>query len=68
MLLSGIIYLHPISDVRWSHSSMQSLKMFRKMCGDDKLENAVLATTKWEDTPKEIALRREEELINTRGF
>lgn len=68
MLLSGIIYLHSISDTRMTHSSLQNLRMFRKLCGDDNLKNVILATTKWGVTPIEDALRRERELTSEGGF
>lgn len=68
MLLSGIIYLHSISDTRMTHSSLQNLRMFRKLCGDDNLKNVILATTKWGVTPLEDAFRRERELTSEGGF
>ncbi|CAL8578088.1 hypothetical protein XPA_003889 [Xanthoria parietina] len=36
-----------------THSSIQNLRMFRKLCGDHNLKNVVLATTKWGVTPLE---------------
>lgn len=66
--LSGIIYLHPISDVRMTGSSLQNIRMFRKLCGDDNLENVILATTKWGITPESDALSRERELCSDDGF
>ncbi|KAL8838636.1 MAG: hypothetical protein Q9170_002044 [Blastenia crenularia] len=68
MLLSGIIYLHSISDTRMTHSSLQNLRMFRKLCGDDNLKNVMLATTKWSITPLNDALNRERELTSEDGF
>ena len=66
--LSGIIYLHSISDARMTRSSLQNLRMFRKLCGDDNLQNVILATTKWGITPKSDALPREEELCSNNEF
>lgn len=68
MRLSGIIYLHAISDTRMTHSSLQNLRMFRKLCGDHNLKNVILATTKWSVTPLEDALRREKDLTSETGF
>ena len=68
MLLSGIIYLHSISDARMTNSSLQNLRMFRKLCGDDNLKNVVLVTTKWGITPEEDAHRRERDLTSETGF
>ena len=36
--LSGIIYLHPISDSRMTHQNLQNLRMFRKLTGDENLD------------------------------
>ena len=68
LLLSGIIYLHSISDARMTNSSLQNLRMFRRLCGDDNLENVILATTKWGVTPVEDAIRREKDLTSEGGF
>jgi len=68
MLLSGIIYLHPLTDARMTGSSIRNLDMFRKLCGDDKLGNVILATTKWDDTPLADATRRQAELESPSGF
>lgn len=51
-----------------TRSSLQNLRMFRKLCGDDNLKNVILATTKWGITPEEDALRREHDLISEGGF
>ncbi|KAL8837556.1 MAG: hypothetical protein Q9176_005612 [Flavoplaca citrina] len=68
MFLSGIIYLHAISDTRMTHSSLQNLRMFRKLVGDHNLKNVILATTKWSVTPLEDGLRREKDLTSEEGF
>ncbi|KFZ02161.1 hypothetical protein V500_00399 [Pseudogymnoascus sp. VKM F-4518 (FW-2643)] len=48
-LLSGIIYLHNINDVRMEGPSLKNLRMMRKLCGANSLKNVVLATTMWEN-------------------
>ena len=45
--LTGIIYLHRISDNRMSGPAFKNLEMFRLLCGDRALPNVVLATTRW---------------------
>ena len=67
-LLSGIIYLYAISDPRMTRSSIQNLRMFRKLCGDDNWENVILATTRWGITPAADAHRRERELSSKNGY
>ena len=66
--LSGIVYLHSIADARMTGSSLQNLRMFRKLCGDENLGNVILATTKWGITPKDDALVRERDLCSDQGF
>lgn len=60
--LSGIIYLQSIVDTRMLGSTMRNLKMFRKLCGDQPLQNVVLATTFWDKEERSRAEEREEQL------
>jgi len=61
-LLSGIIYLHRITDIRMEGPSLKNLRMMEKLCGANSLRNVVLATTMWEKVTDEEGLRREAEL------
>ncbi|OCH84041.1 hypothetical protein OBBRIDRAFT_808536 [Obba rivulosa] len=60
--LSGIIYMHRISDVRMTGVSRRNFSMFRKLCGDKTLGNVVIVTSWWQKTDRATAERREEEL------
>lgn len=62
LLLSGIIYLHRVTDVRMEGPSLKNLRMMKKLCGEGSLANVVLATTMWENVSGEEGTRREEEL------
>ena len=62
--LTGIIYLHRITDVRIGGSGMKNLRMFRKLCGEQGLGSVVLATTMWSLCPAADARRREDQLVN----
>lgn len=62
MKLSGIIYLHPISDNRVTHHTTKNLEMFRKLTGEKNLKNVTLATTMWDKVTEQEGLKREEEL------
>lgn len=64
-LLSGIIYLHRIMDIRMEGPSLKNLRMMQQLCGSDSLRNVVLATTMWEKVTNEEGLRREAELEQT---
>lgn len=60
--LTGIIYLHPISDRRVTQHSIKNLEMFKKLCGENNLQNVVLATTFWDRVGDVEGGRREVEL------
>ena len=65
-LLSGIIYLHRITDVRMDGSSVKYVKMFQKLCGPDALQNVLLATTQWSNVNQAQGESRERELRDGR--
>ncbi|KAI2628139.1 P-loop containing nucleoside triphosphate hydrolase protein [Xylaria nigripes] len=60
--LSGIIYLHPISDMRMTHHATKNLQMFRKLTGEENLKNVVLATSMWDKVTPEEGQTREQQL------
>ncbi|KAJ7916971.1 hypothetical protein B0H13DRAFT_2188386 [Mycena leptocephala] len=62
--LSGIIYMQRISDVRMNGISKHNLNMFRKLCGDSMLKNAVIVTGLW----GEVAEAQEAELENNNAW
>lgn len=64
MKLTGIIYLHPISDTRVTHHTTKNLEMFKKLTGDDNLKNVLLTTSMWDKVTPEEGDRRELELQN----
>ncbi|KAF9259859.1 hypothetical protein L218DRAFT_947309 [Marasmius fiardii PR-910] len=63
--LSGILYLHRITDVRMSGSSARNLKLFMKLCGNKQLRNVVIVTTRWGVVDLAIAERRESQLLDS---
>jgi hypothetical protein len=66
--ISGIIYLHRISAPRMEGSALRNLRMFRKLCGEDFLQNVILGTTFWDIVGEETGTARENELLETDGF
>lgn len=66
--ISGIIYLHRISDPRMEGSALRNLRMFRKLCGEEFMKNVILGTTFWDLAGEETGAAREEELLQTDGF
>ena len=66
--LSGILYLHRISDTRMRGSSVRNLAMFQQLVGDDFYKNVTLATTCWSLVPFHVGLERENELKTNSNF
>ncbi|KAF5359442.1 hypothetical protein D9756_003449 [Leucocoprinus leucothites] len=60
--LSGLIYLHRITDNRMAGSPYKNLRMFGELCGDLVMTQVVLVTTMWERVAADIGRAREEEL------
>ena len=46
-MLAGIIYLHRISDRRVGGVTKRNFSVFRKLCGESTLKNAVVVTNMW---------------------
>ena len=47
--LSGIIYLHRITDTRVGGLAWRNLRMLQKLVGADKMANVLLVSTRWEE-------------------
>jgi chromosome segregation ATPase len=60
--LTGIIYLHRITDIRVGGASRRTFSMFRKLCGKDSLSNVLIVTNMWSDPPTPKEFEREAEL------
>jgi hypothetical protein len=66
--ISGIIYLHRISDTKMEGSALRNLRMFRKLCGEGFMKSVVLGTTFWDKVGEEQGADREKELLETDDF
>lgn len=64
MRLRGIIYLHRISDVRYSGSDFRTFQILRNICGDGALKNVILVTNRWCDIDRMTGAKRENQLRN----
>ena len=60
--LSGLIYMHRISDFRVGGISRRNFSMFRKLCGDETLNNVLIVTNMWSEVTPEKGAAREHEL------
>jgi chromosome segregation ATPase len=54
--------MHRISDFRMGGISRRNFSMFRKLCGDDSLENVVIVTNMWGEVSPAQGAAREHEL------
>ncbi|TFK74165.1 hypothetical protein BDN72DRAFT_956009 [Pluteus cervinus] len=68
MKLSGVVYLHRISDNRMGGISTRNFRMFRQLCGDSSLKNVVIATNMWGLVDEDVAEEREAELAGHDAF
>lgn len=71
--LSGIIYLHRITDDRMSGSSLRNLTMFKKLCGENAFQHIKLATTMWKNLngpnlSYDTGVAREKELLDRKEW
>lgn len=66
--ISGIIYLHCISDNRLRGSGLKNFRMFKKLSGASVWPNTVIGTTMWQADLHELGERREKELINNDDY
>ncbi|OQD93173.1 hypothetical protein PENSOL_c034G04279 [Penicillium solitum] len=66
--LSGILYLHRISDNRMGGCAHRNLVMFKKLCGPEGVKNVIFLTTFWEKVESSDGDTREQTLKTTEKF
>ncbi|KAF3921550.1 hypothetical protein AA313_de0202749 [Arthrobotrys entomopaga] len=66
--LTGVVYLHRITDNRMGGTARKDLNMFKKLCGEESFANVVLATTMWENVSPREGNDREEMLRTSTEF
>ena len=68
--LSGILYLHRITDVRMQGSSYRNLRVFRDLCGEGCYQNVILLPTFWKTAAQEesVLQSRLDELTSEEEF
>ncbi|KAH9829191.1 P-loop containing nucleoside triphosphate hydrolase protein [Rhodofomes roseus] len=62
VLLSGVIYMHRISDRRVGGIARENFRLFRKICGPDAMKNVYIVTTMWDEVTEAVGQAREQEL------
>jgi hypothetical protein len=60
--LAGIIYVHRISDERFTGIHCRQYRMFRQLCGDTTLENVVFVMNIREEVSEDVREAREKDL------
>ncbi|KAK7444068.1 hypothetical protein VKT23_015466 [Stygiomarasmius scandens] len=60
--LNGLIYVHRISDPRFSGQSNRNLRMFRELCGTENYKNVIVLTTFWDRVNGSEGQKREKQL------
>lgn len=60
--LKGVIYIHRITDIRYSRSSVKTFEIFKKVCGDTALKNVLLVTSRWNEVKQSTGADRERQL------
>jgi hypothetical protein len=66
--VTGVIYVHAITEPRMRGSAMKNLRMFRQVVGDENMKHCCLVTTKWSRQGKDVSQTREDELRNGDTF
>ena len=66
--LTGIIYVHRISDVKLGSSAMKNLRMFQRLCGVGCMPSVALVTTMWNAVDHVGGLEREKQLMSGEAF
>jgi len=63
--LGGIIYVHRISDVRFTGTDVKSFQTLLAICGEKALRNVTIMTNMWGKVTPEVGIAREEELASS---
>lgn len=62
IMLTGVIYLHRISDRRVGGIARENFRLFMKICGASTMRNVAIVTTMWDDVTEQMGQAREQEL------
>ena len=60
--MKGVVYIHRITDIRYSRSSVKTFEIFKKVVGVDALKNVLLVTSRWEGVTQATGSDRERQL------
>ncbi|KAJ4398853.1 hypothetical protein N0V91_009904 [Didymella pomorum] len=60
--LKGVVYIHRITDIRYSRAAIKTFEIFKKICGEEALKNVLLITSRWEGIEPSVGAERERQL------
>ncbi|OJD33674.1 p-loop containing nucleoside triphosphate hydrolase protein [Diplodia corticola] len=60
--LKGVVYMQRITDMRMTGSSINTLNIFKEICGEAALKNVLLVTSMWDQVDEAVGAQREREL------
>ena len=63
--VTGVLYLHRISDNKFSQTADRVSNMVKSLCGDVAMDHLTLCTTMWDTVPDEEGYDRFDELCET---
>lgn len=66
--ISGIIFMHRISDNRVTGTTKRNMAMFKSIIGEDNYPNVAILTTMWSPGESSVHTCREAQLSNTSDF
>ncbi|KDN47848.1 hypothetical protein RSAG8_03268, partial [Rhizoctonia solani AG-8 WAC10335] len=66
--ITGLLYLHKITDTRVGGANLRHMNMFKELCGTDSLKNVIYVMNMWSDPPTEDEILRENELRSSDEF
>ncbi|KAK5203991.1 hypothetical protein LTR41_010201 [Exophiala xenobiotica] len=63
-LLNGIIYLHPLTEQKWTGTSQRSIDFLKALCGSENYSCISLATSFWDQTTPAKGMEHERQLVD----
>ncbi|KAH9939950.1 hypothetical protein B0H21DRAFT_755253, partial [Amylocystis lapponica] len=66
--ISGVVYLHPMTENRLVGSDKRNYDLFQHLCGDEAFPNTMILTNKWHMVNKEVGIKLERELSSRAMF
>jgi len=60
-----VLFLHRISDNRFSHNAQRISTTVKNLCGDNAMNQLMLCTTMWDTVPEAVRCKRFDDLCET---